>query len=216
MLLAGCPQRPYKIWVADGSTADALVFGMATTLHGETVRPLSLLMVSTCSAVDARGAWQRDRPVWRIEAWYLPDSLRLLHAVEYGHPPPGFAGGVAPQRLNPGCYVATASAGGSGEVQFWVQADGSLRNWSKGDDDSASIAYRHYSAESDANADSALAKCVAAYRRAGTAADTVSVDGAMWGDTARFGAFSCRDYRRVHWSLFQKRPWAEDSTGKGG
>lgn len=54
---------------------------------------------------------------------------------------------------------------GSGEVKFWIQADGSLRNWSKSDDDSASIAYRHYFAESDANADSVLAKCVAAYKR---------------------------------------------------
>lgn len=216
-LSLACPiSHPrYAIWPAPRLEPGSPTFYFATKPKGTHLRPLESVRVQTCGKVRPNLSYVAPQSVWSISGFELPDSTRMLASVAYGQTPPGFREVVPVQRLVPGCYSAFVDAHGWGSVTFWVDSDLTIRPWSQRESDSSWAEYGRYARADSANADAAIAKCLTAYKTAATHSDSTRVDKEVWGDSTRFLPFTCRDYRRYHWSSFQKRPWAEDSSDGG-
>jgi len=209
-LTAACPQG-YRVQLKPGSTASALTL----VLGDKHPRPVDMVEISTCGRVDSGLTYKEGQPVWSAQGWDLPDSIRRYREITYGQRLTGFAERVTSTRLASGCYVATVVAGGSGTLHLWIDSLGAVHQWTQRDHDSASAQYNKYAALSNARADSAITLCLAAYHSAPTAADSATIDRQVMNERVGLEPFTCRDYRRLYWSRFQKRPWSEDSTGGG-
>ena len=210
LLTVACPQK-YRVRLKPGSTSSTLTL----LLDGKRPKPVDMVEFTKCGLVVNEQSYHSGPPVWSAHGWELPDSARRYAEISYGQQLAGFAEKPEPAPLSAGCYVATVLAGGSGTVALWIDSLGNVKEWTKSDYDSASTLYRSYAAASNARADTAIALCLVAYKSAATAQDSVSVDKRIMRHNPKSEALSCRDYRRLYWSDFQKRPWAEDSTPGG-
>jgi hypothetical protein len=210
-LTVGCPQT-YRVRLKPASTASTLTL----LLDGDHPKPVDMVKVATCGRVDNGLAYAEGQPVWLAYGWELPDPTRRYREVSYGQHLIGFSEEMPPSRLSKGCYTATVVAdGATGTLHLWVDSLDRVRLWTAEDYDSASAQYNQYATISNARADSAITLCLAAYRASPTAQDSALTDQRVMVDSVDSKPFTCRDYRRLYWSRFQKRPWSEDSTGSG-
>ncbi len=211
LLTASCPQT-YSVRLKPLSAISSLTL----SLGGGRPKPVDLVTFATCAWVDSELLHHEGQSVWSAFGQELPDSTRRYREITYGQSLSGFTETTPPSELIPGCYLATVVAdGATGSIALWVDSLGSVREWTKRDYDSASTQDHNYAILSNARADSAIALCLAAYRVATTAEDSGSVDKRVFGDSPNAEAFACREYRRLYWSRFKKRPGAEDSTAGG-
>lgn len=117
LITTGCTSQANELWIADGSTADRLVFGLGKTREGEPVDQFGVLRVYECGG----------SPVGEGAMWVLSQAQTgpAVQRVIYGETPSGYVSGQGPRALSPGCYQATATTGGI--VEFHVLPDRTIR-----------------------------------------------------------------------------------------
>ena len=209
LLTIACPQT-YRVRLKPDSSRLTLL------LDGSHPKPVDMVELTTCGQVNEDLSYREPRPVWTVYGDDLPDSTRLYREISYGQQLRGFRTSTAPALLSAGCYVATVvAAGASGSLHLWIDSLNRARPWTPKDHDSASVQYNKYAVLSNARADSAITLCLAAYHSATTADDSARIDHQVMNERVGPEPFTCRDYRRLYWSRFQKRPWSKDSTGGG-
>lgn len=118
----GCPRRT-AIWVIPGSTAVHLEFGISDRLGSTTGVEFGYIRVNRCDGPDYGPTGAN---------WMLSENgvgTFYVNRVVYGEVPLGYQSEQGPTKLSPGCY--RAFTGGSGRIEFTVNADGAISEDSK-------------------------------------------------------------------------------------
>src|SRR5262249_10124674 len=98
----------YAIWVIAGSTAEHLVFGLATERDGHKTNPLWIIEVDECNRIAPDLRESPGRVMWRSQA-NGPGFGSVPRAV-YGVSTPGMRDSVRARPLTPGCYNTWVAA----------------------------------------------------------------------------------------------------------
>jgi hypothetical protein len=206
-LLVGCP-APYAVWLSQGSTAEDLVFGMATKRGGSKVNPLLRVVLTTCYG------YMEDLRRLSVDTLWLSQSLAefpqgpRVARLRYGEPIVEHHDSVPPRRLRPGCHhVSVSSYPGSADLSFIIEPNGTARELSRSERDSVADSYtKHRNLEYEADR-RANAACREAYKEAGSGSDSILVDSIVPYDTTRFSRLTCAILRQIE-------PQPKDSQGK--
>ena len=122
LALAGC-MRPAVLWIAPGSTPEALTFVLAE--ERGTDRP-----VASFESFAVRSCWQPDRPqetFWEREGRGSAIA-RAADTIRYDVTPGGLRSRSPARPLAVGCYEALASGRGvRASVAFTVDSTGTVR-----------------------------------------------------------------------------------------
>ena len=112
--LTACPQQT-AIWLISGSEPGQPVLGLGKNRDGALLAEVPYVFISPCAGYDGTAG----RAVWVLQR--AIETAPAPRQAQVGHAPPGYRVAKGPERLQPGCYVASIQ--GTGHVEFDVLGD---------------------------------------------------------------------------------------------
>ena len=111
--LAACPQQT-AIWLLSGAEAGQPVFGIGESRDGASLTEVPYVFVSPCDGFVGTAG----QAIWVLRS--VVATTAAPRQVQVGHPPPGYRVVKGPERLQPGCYIASIEGG---HVEIEVRGD---------------------------------------------------------------------------------------------